>query len=181
MFFYPRDIMELSPNALMNKNSKTILLRNFIFGVEDSLVSTVGLLSGVAAAGLSKPSIILTGLILIFVEAFSMGAGSLISEHSADEYRGKNKLTGTQFYGGLTMLSSYFIAGILPIAPYALLDAKTAFFTSIAASLFGLIILGIIKAKIFKAKIFHHAFEVFLIGGIAIAIGVAIGTLLKNF
>lgn len=164
----------------MNKDSKTIFLRNFIFGVEDSLVSTVGLLSGVAAAGLSKRAIILTGVILIFVEAFSMGAGSLISEHSTEEYRGKNKITKTQFYGGLMMLASYFLAGFLPIAPYAFLSSATAFFVSIAASLAGLILLGIIKAKIFKARAFHHAFEVFLIGGIAIAIGVIVGTVLEN-
>jgi VIT1/CCC1 family predicted Fe2+/Mn2+ transporter len=52
--------------------SKTIYLRNFIFGVEDSLVSTVGLLSGVAVAGVASRTILLTGVVLIFVEAFSM-------------------------------------------------------------------------------------------------------------
>jgi len=47
-------------------------LRNFVFGVEDSIVSTVGLVSGIAIAGLPKTEILLTGAVLIFVEAFSM-------------------------------------------------------------------------------------------------------------
>ena len=50
--------------------------RNFIFGVEDSLVSTVGLLSGVAIAGVPSRTILLTGVVLILVEAFSMAAGA---------------------------------------------------------------------------------------------------------
>ena len=51
-----------------------VYIRNFIFGVEDSLVSTAGLLSGIAATGMSRPAILLTGIVLIFVEAFSMAA-----------------------------------------------------------------------------------------------------------
>ena len=55
-------------------------LRNFIFGVEDSLVSTVGLLAGVAAGGVSSAVILTTGLVLIEVEGFSMGLGSFLTE-----------------------------------------------------------------------------------------------------
>ena len=39
-------------------------LRSFIFGVEDSLVSTVGLLSGVAIANASRDTILLTGTVV---------------------------------------------------------------------------------------------------------------------
>ena len=38
----------------------SIYLRSFIFGFEDSLVSTVGLLSGIAFAGITAREIILT-------------------------------------------------------------------------------------------------------------------------
>ena len=54
--------------------------------MEDSLVSTVGLLSGVAVANVPMTTILLTGLILIFVEAISMAAGSFLSEYSAEGY-----------------------------------------------------------------------------------------------
>ncbi|KKS05141.1 MAG: hypothetical protein UU58_C0001G0001, partial [Candidatus Nomurabacteria bacterium GW2011_GWA2_41_25] len=41
---------------------KTFILyvRNFIFGAEDSLVSTVGLLSGIASAGIARKEIIIS-------------------------------------------------------------------------------------------------------------------------
>jgi len=60
-------------------------LRNFIFGVEDSLVSTVGLLAGVAAAAISQSAIVTTGLVLIVVEGFSMGVGSFLTEETTEE------------------------------------------------------------------------------------------------
>jgi len=65
---------------------KRNLFRNFIFGVEDSLVSTVGLLSGIAAADTSRFTIITTGIVLIFVEAFSMGIGSFLSEETSEQF-----------------------------------------------------------------------------------------------
>src|SRR5262245_46938731 len=70
----------------MAESTKVAYFRNFVFGVEDSLVSTVGLLSGVAIAGLAREEIFLTGVILIFVEAVSMAAGSFLSESSAEEF-----------------------------------------------------------------------------------------------
>ena len=68
-------------------HSKTFILfvRNFIFGAEDSLVSTVGLLAGVASAGIPRKDIIISGVVLIFVEAFSMGVGSFLSERTTEE------------------------------------------------------------------------------------------------
>ena len=65
------------------KDSFAHYFSSFIFGVEDSLVSTVGLLSGVAVAGVNRSGIFVTGVILIFVEAFSMGVGNFLSEDFA--------------------------------------------------------------------------------------------------
>lgn len=161
----------------MNQNSKTIFLRNFIFGVEDSLVSTVGLLSGVAVASVPRATIILTGAVLIFVEAFSMGAGSFISAHSVENNK---KFSRKEIAGSAIMFLSYATAGMIPLAPYIIFDAATAFSASIIFSLFGLIILGVAKAKLLRQKILHHAIEIFLIGGAAIAVGVIVGKLLEN-
>ena len=50
----------------------SLIVRNFTFGVEDSLVSTVALLAGIAIANVETKTIVLTGIVLIFVE----GAGN---------------------------------------------------------------------------------------------------------
>ena len=68
-------------------DNRILYMRNLIFGAEDSLVSTVGLLSGIAIGGVPKSAIILTGIVLIFVEAFSMGVGSYLSEYSVEAAR----------------------------------------------------------------------------------------------
>jgi len=161
------------------KQTKKLYLRNFIFGVEDSLVSTVGLISGVAVAGLETKIILLTGTILIFVEAFSMGAGSLISEHSATEYtEGRHVTHSSQWRGALIMFISYFVAGFIPLLPYLFLEKDTAFWLAIIFALASLFILGAVNAKIFKVKIWQHSLEMLVIGGVAVGLGVVVGKLI---
>src|SRR3989344_7582377 len=96
------------------------ILRNFTFGVEDSLASTVGLLSGVASAQVAASTVVLTGLVLVFTEAMSMGVGTFLSDQSAEEYEHHRDLSlSKSLPSALVMFFSYLIAGIIPIAPYA--------------------------------------------------------------
>src|SRR3990167_523191 len=110
--------------------------RNFIFGVEDSLVSTVGLLSGVAIAGVERETILLTGVVLIFVEAFSMAAGSFLSESSAEEFTTQKSASGTSsLFAGSIMFASYFVAGFIPLFPYVVIAGERAVSLSLGALL----------------------------------------------
>lgn len=163
-------------------NRSAIYVRNFVFGVEDSLVSTVGLLSGIAIAGVPKSTIILTGTVLIFVEALSMGVGSFLSEHTVQEAeRASSRLTDIESRsGGLIMFLSYFLAGFIPLAPYAFLDPMHAFWASISLSLLSLFALGIISGKAFRISVFSNGIRMLLLGGAAILIGVLVGTLVPS-
>src|SRR5690349_23132766 len=121
------------------RQRKAMYVRSFVFGGEDSLVSTVGLLSGVAAAGIGKADIILTGIVLIFVEALSMAVGTFLSENSAEEYLVKSELPmRSAVTAGTIMFGSYFLLGFIPLTPYILWPVTTAFSASIAASLIAL-------------------------------------------
>jgi VIT1/CCC1 family predicted Fe2+/Mn2+ transporter len=163
-----------------SKSTTALYLRNFVFGVEDSLVSTSGLISGVAAAGISRSEIFTTGVVLIFVEAFSMGIGSFLSEGMADDYMKQKRMSFKATMGGLIMMISYFLAGIVPLAPYAFFEVKEAFTLSILASLIALFLLGTISAKFFNISVLKHGIRMFLIGGFAILIGIAVGRLSSN-
>ena len=156
-------------------------VRSFIFGVEDSLVSTVGLLSGVAAAGMSRSSILLTGVVLIFVEAFSMGVGDILSGHAAKEYEEQAQVSLTHALpeGGV-MFFSYLIAGFVPLFPYLIVEPAQAFWTSIACSLVALFMLGALGGKLAHGKMAKNGFRMAVIGGIAIALGVAAGLLVNG-
>lgn len=159
---------------------KTIYIRNFIFGVEDSLVSTVGLLSGVASAGVAKQTVFLTGMILIFVEALSMAVGSFLSEESVEEFEKKKGLSLQGIIGSTIMFFSYFLSGFVPLSPYILFEKETAFAVSISASLASLFLLGAVSAMIFKVNMVKKGFRMFILGGIAIAAGIIVGQITNN-
>lgn len=151
-------------------------LRNFVFGVEDSLVSTVGLLSGVAIAGMAREDILATGLILILVEAISMSAGSFLSESSAEEFETHQETpTNRSYFSAFVMFISYFVSGFIPLAPYLLLTGSAAFITSIALTLLTLFVLGLISAQISKTRRIRGALRMALIGGLAIGAGMLVG------
>ena len=165
----------------MNRKEKTALyVRNSIFGVEDSLVSSVGVLSGLAVANTDKEIIILTGIILIFVEAFSMGVGSFLSEQSAEEYIHKHK---NQYkypiIGGVIMFFSYFLAGFIPLSPYLLLEPNIALKISIVLALITLFVLGSLSTYFSGRKnIIKNGLRMLFIGGFAVIIGSFVATLI---
>lgn len=162
------------------KRKSDVYLRNFIFGVEDSLVSTVGLLAGVAAADISHSAIITTGLVLIVVEGFSMGIGSFLTEETTEEMAGKKLQTLESIKGAVTMLISYCLAGLLPLAPYTFLKGSTAVNISIALSLFGLMTLGYGTSVYYKRKSpIMRAIKMLMLGGSAIIVGIMIGKLFR--
>ncbi len=153
--------------------------RNFVFGVEDSLVSTVGLLSGVAIAGIDAKQIIITGVVLIFVEAISMAAGSFLSESSAEELETKSEAISERSYvASFVMFISYAISGFIPLAPYLWLSVETAFPASIALSLLTLALLGLLSAGLSRTHYLKTTLRMVLIGGLAIGVGIGVGTYL---
>jgi VIT1/CCC1 family predicted Fe2+/Mn2+ transporter len=161
---------------------KTFILytRNFIFGSEDSLVSTVGLLAGIASAGVAKKEILISGIVLICVEAFSMSVGSFLSEVETEESSSRKTERDTKsIRASLIMLVSYIICGLIPLSPYFFMDTKQAFWWSIIASVVFLFVLGFISAKILKIKIWKTSLRMTLMGGLAIGLGVAVGLLMK--
>ncbi|GMU25478.1 MAG: hypothetical protein AMXMBFR16_03830 [Candidatus Uhrbacteria bacterium] len=160
--------------------AKASEFRSFIFGIEDSLVSTVGLLSGIAIAAVPKATIILSGIVLIFVEAFSMGAGSFLSESSVEDLTRQRVSTASTVRVGVVMFLSYFFAGFIPLSPYIFLDAAAAFPTSILVSLTALFVLGIWSGSFTKISLLKSGMRMLVIGGFAIGIGVMAGTIVHG-
>jgi VIT1/CCC1 family predicted Fe2+/Mn2+ transporter len=100
--------------------SDPFIVRNLTYGIEDSLISTTGVLVGVASAGFSLPAILMTGGILIFVEASSMAFGAFMADESF-LITAKTAYTISQvlFYAAV-MFMSYALAGIIPMIPFVL-------------------------------------------------------------
>jgi len=60
-------------------------IREIVFGLEDSLVSTLGVVVGVGAGTQDARVVMLSGVVLVIVEALSMAAGSFVSSKSHRE------------------------------------------------------------------------------------------------
>lgn len=164
-----------------NKISSASYFRSFIFGVEDSLVSTVGLLSGVAITDAVRKTIFLTGVILIFVEAFSMAVGSFLSEYSAEGYVKRAEVPpGKSMIAGTIMFFSYFVSGFIPLFPYVVLPMPLSFLLSILMSLAALFLLGLLSAKVSGLNLLRGAMRMFVIGGMAVAIGIVVGKVIGD-
>lgn len=158
----------------------SLYIRNFIFGVEDSLVSTVGLLSGIAFGNVSHSTILLTGFVYVFVEAFSMAVGSFLSEDSAQEYAAKTEVPDRlPILGSIVMFVSFVIAGFIPIFPYLISSGVSALYGSIILSLIFLFILGFVNGKISSVKPWRRALRMAILGGFAIGIGLFVSQFFK--
>lgn len=156
-------------------------LRTFVFGVEDSLVSTVGLLAGIATAGVEQATILLAGVVLIFVEAFSMAIGSFLSEYSAEEYlRERTRALPTSLTDGLIMFVSYLLAGIIPVFPYAVFEGSLALSLSVVLSLVALFLLGVGSGGWTGSRLIKSGLRMLVIGGLAIAVGVIVSRLVTT-
>jgi VIT1/CCC1 family predicted Fe2+/Mn2+ transporter len=60
-------------------------IREFVFGIQDGLISTVGLLAGIQGATENSVVVIITGLTAMFSGAISMAAGSYLSSNAQKE------------------------------------------------------------------------------------------------
>ena len=163
----------------MFKNIHEDYLRSIIFGFQDSLVSTTGVIAGVAAGTSDKHLVILASLVTITVESLSMGAGQYMSEKSVHQMDKTGKHTDNLYVGGLLMGFSYFLGGLVPVMPIMLLELPLSATVSIVSALIGLFVLGFIKAKLVKVNPLKSALEIFVLGGTATAIGLIVGKFFK--
>lgn len=163
-------------NMKHTKKDYSMIVRNFTFGVEDSLVSTVGLLAGIGAAGLGKSQIIVTGLVLIFVEAFSMAVGSLLSEQSVQEYEVHREVGFSKsITAAIVMFMSYVLAGLIPLSPFFYSASHASILVSVALTLVSLFLLGVVNARMFRVRAWRDGLFTLLMGGIAVGVGIAVG------
>lgn len=154
-------------------------LRSIVFGFQDALVSTTGAIAGVAIGTSDKHLIILAGVVVITVEALSMGIGQYTSEKAVHQMDKEGKHTDNLYIGAGLMTLSYFLGGLVPLTPILLVQLPLAQILSIIFALCGLFVLGYIKAKLVQVNPWRSAMEIFIFGGITTALGIIIGMIFR--
>jgi VIT1/CCC1 family predicted Fe2+/Mn2+ transporter len=159
-----------------DRATSSVYVRTIIFGAIDSLVSTVALLAGIEAGAVSSHVIVLTGVVYVFVEGFSMAIGSFLSEDSAQEYAAKAAIPDNKtIRAGLMMFVSFVLVGFIPIIPYLFFAGHTGLVLSILVSILVLGIFGYAQAKLSALPSAWRVVRMMLLGGFAIIIGITVG------
>lgn len=165
-------------------------MREIVFGLEDSFVSTLGAVTGIAAGAQSTYIVVLSGLVLIAVEAVSMSAGSYLSNKSAmeaeaevlaEEKTMRRGLDAHLFRSSAVMGVFYLLGGFVPIFPYFFLPVHVAYVPSIALTAVCLFILGAWSASFSKRSAWRGGAQMVLVSLGAAAIGYGIGRLVGTF
>lgn len=163
----------------MKLNIHEDYLRSGLFGLQDGLVSTTGVVVGISTGVENKAFIILASLVAVTVEASSMAAGQYSSEKAVHQMDKTGKHTDSLMLGALIMFISYLLAGMVPILPTIIFNQPQARYIAIAATFVGLFIVGYIKGHIVEHKPLRSAMELFIIGSVATLIGVLVGSVFK--
>ncbi len=163
----------------MNLKIHEDYLRSLMFGLQDGIVSTTGVVVGISAGIDNKAIIVLAALVAVTVEASSMAAGQYSSEKAVHQMDKSSKHTDSLLIGAVIMFFSYLIGGSFSIIPTLIFNQPLARYIAIASAFIGLIVIGYAKGKVVDHKPIRSAIELFIIGGIATVIGLIVGLVLK--
>ncbi len=165
-------------------------MREIVFGLEDSLVSTLGAVVGIAAGAQNREVVILSGVVLVVVESISMAAGSYLSSKSAEEAeeeiereerkKVQKPLNQHPVRAGFVMGTFYVLGGCIPLAPFLLLPINTASAVAVAITGVTLFLVGMFAAWIARRSLVRGGLEMFIVSLSAAGAGYAIGTLVNR-
>lgn len=150
-----------------------------MFGLQDGLVSTTGVVVGISTGIENKAIIVLAALVAVTVEATSMAAGQYSSEKAVHQMDKSGKHTDSLLTGATIMFVSYYIGGMFSVLPTVIFPQPLARYIAIISAFAGLLIVGYVKGRIVEHRPLRSAAELLIIGGLATVIGIIVGYFLK--
>lgn len=163
-------------------------LRDIIFGINDAVLTNLGIIAGFTVALKDNHYIVLACLIDIFISAFSMSFGTFMSRTSEQDFLG-TKLSedhmnetkdamGHPITASFVMWISYISSGIITILPFFFgLNSKTALILALTIGISIFFILGLIKGAITKTKVLKSGLQFLIFGTISAVVGLVVGHL----
>ncbi|MBI2285605.1 VIT1/CCC1 transporter family protein [Candidatus Saccharibacteria bacterium] len=154
-------------------------LRSTIFGIEDSLVSTTGLIAGLSVGSDNKDVVLLGGIVAIVIEAVSMGAGEYLSDDAVQELEKLKRHRDRPLVSGALMFTSYLLAGAIPLSPVVFFDYPTSLLLTMLFALSGLFLLGFIKGRLLRSHPWRSGTKILVVGGLATVLGLIVGLIFR--
>lgn len=154
-------------------------LRSIMFGIENSLISTVGLIAGTSIGTSNKHFVILSAAVAIVIEAVAMGVGEYLSDDAVQDLDKLKRHRDNPLLSGWLMMAAGTLAGLVPLLPMIFLNNPAALITSILLALLVLFLLGYVKGRALGAHTFRSGLKILVIGGSAVVIGAIVGWLFQ--
>ncbi len=149
-----------------------------IFGLEDGLVSTLGVVTGVVSGTEDRKVVVLSGFILILVEALSMAAGTFLSNQAErDQEKLKHKRDNhiSPIFGAAVMGVAYMMAGAVPLAPYLFFPLSIGLYYSVGLTVITLFAAGWFKGVATKTPPLRCATQMVVVSLSAALLGYLVG------
>ena len=177
--FVSFDIMLIRAIMLGMKSFNQEYLRSTMFGIENSLISTVGLIAGMTIGTSDKNVVVLGAVVAIAIESLAMGVGEYLSDDAVQELDKIKRHPDNPLLSGALMTAAGTVAGLVPLLPVILLSYPYSLTTSILAALFVLFMVGYIKGRVLHSKPILGGLKIMTIGGLATALGVLVGLIFR--
>lgn len=158
-------------------------IRAGVFGVQDGVVSTFGLIMGVAGAAVSPGTVLIAGIAGIASGAMSMGAGEYVSVRTQAElleaYSGVRSVDNVSPWRAAGANAGLFIiGGVFPLAPFLFTSGLDAVLVSILLTIGVLFGAGALLSRATRQSPWRSGLRLLVVGGGAGVLGYLIGTLL---
>jgi len=164
-------------------------IRVIILGIGDGLVSSLGVVTGIAEGTEDRFVVILSGIIVALVEALSMAAGTYLSDKSAKEAHvveetdflphKRNELhdidKANPVKNAVLMYLANTAGGAIPVLPYFFLPVREAMPISVAMAITTLFVVGAEKGKLTRTNPLRSGLEMALVSTAAASLGFLIG------
>ncbi len=160
-------IQEAKPNFV-----EEYVLRPFVLGSIDGIVTSFVIIAGGLAADVTKSSVVTIGFSSLAADAFSMGVSEYLSSRPSTTLY-------NAFAMGITCFTSFVIFGAVPLIGYSVSpDRPSEVVLSVSLFVLCLTVIGLLRARISQQLFYRSLIEVMLLGGCAagIAYGVALAS-----
>ena len=159
-------------------------IRELTFGVSDGLVSILGLVIGVASAGVENQIVILSGVSGMLAAAISMSSGVYLSNESEKLYlKSKKKISRifnkSPMYDAIVIGITFIISGLIPILPFFFISSIYAIILSFVLTASALFTFGYYRANYTKQNPINSGLEMVFVSLLSACMGYLIGYLFR--
>lgn len=162
-------------------------VREILMGAQDNLTNVLAVVLGVTIGAGRADFVALAGLSAGIAESVSMGGVLYNATRAEQQMSGTLGATNgttdasrlTPAFSGLVTFGAALVAGLIPLAPFALLPIGSAIIVSMALSLGGLFLLGSITGRIAGGGWAIEGLRLVAVAGIAAVAAALVGSLIQ--